>query len=335
MFADIRDVEFYVSSLSAYLEDKYILKLRSAFESIFSATIESSALIQNQDSSSTSKPPAPKKTSVSTSTSCERDTLPEVLPAKAKSSSSKSVNVSECGTEHSFKSLAVAEVQVQNVDDFQKPTLLDAASDCSPSAGAQVTPRLNTNCCIIPQTIVERSKRIAKPLRLRNICISSFSVTVSVRTSTTFYIAVDRSPLKFSEFKKELLVTTPFELGNMLVVHYFMGAVYGTGWALSSLEFVGSPGVLARDLGTGIKDFVSMPIYGIATGPRGFVLGIAHGSASLMKHVMTGTCIFLFSEKFQPQNLLKKLILIWAKEARVRNMGLQTWKEFQIYISIV
>lgn len=114
-----------------------------------------------------------------------------------------------------------------------------------------------------------------------------------------------------------------------------MGAVYGTGWALSSLEFVGSPGVLARDLGTGIKDFVSMPIYGIATGPRGFVLGIAHGSASLMKHVMTGTCIFLFSEKFQPQNLLKKLILISAKEARVRNMGLQTWKEFQIYISIV
>lgn len=296
MFTDIRDIEFSISSLNGYLEDKYILKLRSAFESIFSASIESSALIQNHDSPSTSNPPAPKKTSVSTSTSFEHATLPDVLPAKAKSSSSKSVNVSECGTDYSFKSLTVTEVQAQKDDDFQKPTPLDNAGECSPSAsGAQVTPRLNTDCCIIPQAIVERSRRIAKPLRLRSICISSFSVTVSVRTSTTFYIAVDRTPLKFSDFKKEFLVTTPFELGNMLVVHYFMGAVYGTGWAISSLEFVGSPGVLARDLGTGIRDFVSMPIYGIATGPRGFVLGVAHGSASLMKHVMTGTyCSFFF-----------------------------------------
>lgn len=232
----------------------------------------------------------PKKTSISTSTSFNHDALLDVLPAKAKSSSSKSVNVSECDTDYSFKSLVVTEAHAQKDDDPQKPTPVDSSSECNPSvSGAQVTPRLNTNCCIIPLTIVERSRRIAKPLRLRSICISSFAVTVSVRTSTTFYIAVDRSPLKFSEFKKEFLVTTPFELGNMLVVHYFMGAVYGTGWAISSLEFVGSPGVLARDLGTGIKDFVSMPIYGIATGPRGFVLGVAHGSASLMKHVMTGT----------------------------------------------
>lgn len=292
LVADIRDIELFISSLNGYLEDKYILKLRSAFENIFSATMESSALIQNlHRSSSTSDPPVFKKISISTSQSQNYDVPLDVPPAKAKSSSSKSVNVSECDTDYSFKSLAIAESQAQNDDDLLRPTPDNSNESNASAAGALATPRLNSNCFVIPQSIVERSKRIAKPLRLRNICISSFAVTVSVRTSTTFYIAVDRSPLKFSEFKKEFLVTTPFELGNMLVVHYFMGAVYGTGWAISSLEFVGSPGVLARDLGTGIKDFVSMPLYGIATGPRGFVLGVAHGSASLMKHVMTGMLV--------------------------------------------
>lgn len=206
-----------------------------------------------------------------------------------RSSSSKSVNVSENDTDDkSLESIVIGVPASQKDDNERTSSAMNYV--CEPESDSTIKNSHidSVNLISIPSNIVALSKGIAKPLRLRYIRVSAFCATVSLHTSTTFYIALDRSPLNFSEFKKDYLVTTTFELGNLLMVHYFLGAVYGTGWAISSLEFVGSPGVLARSLGTGIKDFVSMPIYGIASGPRGFVLGVAHGSASLMKHVMAG-----------------------------------------------
>jgi len=61
-----------------------------------------------------------------------------------------------------------------------------------------------------------------------------------------------------------------------------------TGWVVGSLELLGSPGGFARTLGTGLKDFVSLPYHGILEGPWGFLVGVTHGSASLMKHFTAG-----------------------------------------------
>lgn len=61
-----------------------------------------------------------------------------------------------------------------------------------------------------------------------------------------------------------------------------------SGWAIGSLELLGAPGGLARTLGSGLRDFVSLPYRGILLGPRAFLVGIAHGSASLMKHITAG-----------------------------------------------
>lgn len=280
-----------VNSQDIFLEDKYLKMLKRAVENIFSATYDSSLLCMKSLSSSVFDKNSLKLNSKEIEVNTNhfvKNQLNSEFPAKPKSSSSKSVNVSEYDTDDkSYNSMITAESNVQNDDNVSYV----AAADVDEIEGETV-PRNqrteNPNYAQVPATIVALSRRIAKPLRLRSIRISGFCATVSLHTSTTFYIALDRSPLNFSEFKKDYLITTPFELGNLLTVHYFFGAVYGTGWAISSLEFVGSPGVLARTLGTGIKDFVSMPIYGIASGPRGFVLGVAHGSASLMKHVMAG-----------------------------------------------
>ena len=219
----------------------------------------------------------------------------ETTHQKAISTSSKSVNLSEECDMDEKTSPAVGSQQVLVENDKDKPEqLIKSDPKCAQvderTSESTPHPEENRNCVLIPVSVIKRSKLVARPIRLRGICISSVQLTVSVHTSTTFYIALDRSPLKFSEFKKQYLVMTPFELGNVLVLHYFFGAIYGTGWAISSLEFVGSPGVLARNLGTGVMDFISMPIYGISSGPRGLVLGIAHGSASLMKHIMAGKC---------------------------------------------
>lgn len=61
------------------------------------------------------------------------------------------------------------------------------------------------------------------------------------------------------------------------------------GWALGSLQLLGSPAGLARSVGTGLRSFVTLPYQGIIEGPTGFLFGIIHGSASLMKHVTAGT----------------------------------------------
>lgn len=291
LFADIRDLDVMVNSQDIFLEDKYLTKLRVAFENIFSATYDSSLLQIKSLSLRRSDEDVTKLNANEFENNPNpfiKDDEIKEFPPKPKSSSSKSVNISENDTDdRSYNSMITAESNTQNDDNAQYVVIADVEE----TEGETITRNQrneNLHYTPVPASVVALSRRIAKPLRLRSIRISPFCATVSLHTSTSFYIALDRSPLNFSEFKKNYLITTPFELGNLLTVHYFFGAVYGTGWAISSLEFVGSPGVLARTLGTGIKDFVSMPIYGIASGPRGFVLGVAHGSASLMKHVMAG-----------------------------------------------
>ena len=57
---------------------------------------------------------------------------------------------------------------------------------------------------------------------------------------------------------------------------------------VGSLEILGSPGSLAQALGSGLRDFISLPFQGLLQGPWGFIVGITHGSASLMRHVTAG-----------------------------------------------
>ncbi|XP_075230064.1 vacuolar protein sorting 13B isoform X2 [Lycorma delicatula] len=147
----------------------------------------------------------------------------------------------------------------------------------------------NNNDIPVPREVVLAAQELAYPLRLRSLTISPLEVLVSLHTSTTFYIGLDHSPLNFSSFQRGNLVTTAYRLGHALTLHYFLGAFYGSAWALVSLEMLGAPGGLARTVGSGLRDFVSLPYQGIQQGPRAFLTGIAHGSASLMRHVTAGT----------------------------------------------
>lgn len=72
-------------------------------------------------------------------------------------------------------------------------------------------------------------------------------------------------------------------------MHYLSGAIFGAGWVVGSLELLGSPGGLARAMGSGLRDFVSLPYRGLVQGPMAFLRGITNGSASLMKHITAGT----------------------------------------------
>lgn len=57
---------------------------------------------------------------------------------------------------------------------------------------------------------------------------------------------------------------------------------------MGSLQLLGAPAGLARSVGHGLKSFITMPYKGIMEGPTGFLLGVLHGSAALMKHITAG-----------------------------------------------
>ncbi|EFN83982.1 Vacuolar protein sorting-associated protein 13B [Harpegnathos saltator] len=146
-----------------------------------------------------------------------------------------------------------------------------------------------SNAAFIPDYIMIDSKILSRPLRLQNFVIEPLSILLSVHTSVRLYVALDHSPLYFGTFERKNLLTTPYRLGNALTMHYLSGAIFGAGWVVGSLEILGSPGGLAQALGSGLRDFVSFPFQGLLQGPWGFIVGITHGSASLMKHVTAGT----------------------------------------------
>ncbi|XP_069674298.1 intermembrane lipid transfer protein VPS13B isoform X2 [Periplaneta americana] len=141
----------------------------------------------------------------------------------------------------------------------------------------------------VPKVAYWNSRQVAFPLRLRTLTVQPLSLLLSVHTSVKLYIALDHSPLQFSAFERRALITTPYRLGHTLTMHYLLGAIFGAGWMVGSLELLGSPGGFARTLGSGLRDFVSLPYRGIFEGPWGFLVGVTHGSASLMKHVTAGT----------------------------------------------
>ncbi|KAJ8683631.1 hypothetical protein QAD02_019423 [Eretmocerus hayati] len=146
-----------------------------------------------------------------------------------------------------------------------------------------------TNYIYIPDFILIDARILSHPLRLQNFLIEPVSVLLSVHTSVHLYVAFDHSPLYFEAFDRKNLITTPYRLGNALAMHYLSGAIFGVGWVVGSLEILGAPGGLAQALGSGLKDFISMPFNGLLQGPWGFIVGITHGSASLVKHVTAGT----------------------------------------------
>lgn len=64
-----------------------------------------------------------------------------------------------------------------------------------------------------------------------------------------------------------------------------------SGAVVGSLEILGNPTGLVRSIGTGVADFFRMPYRGLTQGPGAFVIGVSHGTSSMLKNVTTGEVI--------------------------------------------
>ncbi|XP_017091950.2 intermembrane lipid transfer protein VPS13B isoform X1 [Drosophila bipectinata] len=181
------------------------------------------------------------------------------------------------------------------IEDAYLNQLLETLVECEPSNCVYSHPededriKLSLGQTLLPEQVVAQSLYISEPLRLNSFTVEPLSLLLSVHTSSRLYIALDHSPLSFSRYERQQILTVPLRFGQSLGLHYLSGAIFGAGWVVGSLEILGSPSGLARSFSTGLKDFVSMPVQGLFRGPWGFLVGVTQGSASLLRNVTAGT----------------------------------------------
>ncbi|XP_052863734.1 intermembrane lipid transfer protein VPS13B [Anopheles cruzii] len=142
---------------------------------------------------------------------------------------------------------------------------------------------------LIPRVVLQQALYLAEPIKFRTIRIEPLNVLLSVHACMRLYIALDHSPLEFAAFERRAIRTLPIKFGNAVGMHYLSGAIFGGGWVIGSLEILGSPSGLARSVTSGLRDFVSLPVQGLFRGPWGFLVGVTHGSASLIRNITAGT----------------------------------------------
>lgn len=58
-------------------------------------------------------------------------------------------------------------------------------------------------------------------------------------SSVRLYIALDHSPLYFSSYERQNILTLPLKFGHAVGMHYLSGAIFGAGWVVGSLEILG------------------------------------------------------------------------------------------------
>ena len=140
----------------------------------------------------------------------------------------------------------------------------------------------------LKKDILLKSYEMANPIYIKELIIEPISILLSVHASVKLYISLDQSPLHFNKYIRHRLMTTSYNLGHNMAMHFLSGALFRAGWVVGSLDILGNPGGFARTVGTGVKDFVQFPYEGILQGPWAFVTGITHGSLSLVKHLTAG-----------------------------------------------
>lgn len=129
---------------------------------------------------------------------------------------------------HSYRSVQEFHILKQKDTLFESEVLWNIPSVTTEDNEAR-EPLVETVGLPVPPDILTASQELAQPLRLRSLSISDIHLLVSIHTSTRFYIALDHSPLHLSAFRRLSLETTAYRLGHALTLHYFLGAIYGTG----------------------------------------------------------------------------------------------------------
>ncbi|XP_038051923.1 vacuolar protein sorting-associated protein 13B-like [Patiria miniata] len=140
-----------------------------------------------------------------------------------------------------------------------------------------------------PAKVRVTSCALKEPISMRQFLIQPIRLFASVHASLKLFVAVDSTPLSFRQFDSGPMFATTRQLVQALTVHYTSGALFKAGWVLGSLEILGNPAGLLRNVRSGLTDSVMLPYEGLTRGPAAFVAGVTSGTSSLLRHLSAGT----------------------------------------------
>ncbi|XP_071944934.1 intermembrane lipid transfer protein VPS13B-like [Antedon mediterranea] len=141
----------------------------------------------------------------------------------------------------------------------------------------------------IPLVVRAVNQSLKLPICMQHLTIQPITVQASVHASLKMFISLDSTPLSFRKFDCRPVFTTSRQLIQALTMHYTSGALFKAGWAIGSLEILGNPAGLVRNIRSGIADSIYLPYEGLTRGPAAFISGVTGGVSSLIKHVSAGT----------------------------------------------
>ena len=127
------------------------------------------------------------------------------------------------------------------------------------------------------------------PLMVKHLEIDPLDLHINARATLRMFLSCDDLPLKFAAYNHTNVFSNWHEISQATAAHYAAEAVWKVGWAVGSLEILGSPATLVRKIGRGVRDFFSIPYEGITRSPAFFILGLGQGSASLVRSIASGT----------------------------------------------
>lgn len=96
----------------------------------------------------------------------------------------------------------------------------------------------------------------------------------------------EKAPIRLNALTLRHAYGSMTDIQQPLQKHYMQQGIREAYKVLGSLDFVGNPIHLFRDIGTGVKDFFVEPSKGMTHSPDDFRAGLAKGSTSLMKHTI-------------------------------------------------
>jgi hypothetical protein len=173
------------------------------------------------------------------------------------------------------------------LDHFAVSQMLSASSslDTEDSKDAESQKFILT----IPSEILQEADRDQFPLMIESFEISPIVLHVNARATVRLYLSCDDLPLSFEEFRLTNVFSNWLEVSQLSASHYTSAIFMKIGWAIGSLEILGSPATWLRNVARGMKDFFTLPYEGITRSPAYFIWGLGQGSASLVRHVASGS----------------------------------------------
>lgn len=81
----------------------------------------------------------------------------------------------------------------------------------------------------IPKSVKYVSNAFMQPVHFQSFRVNIQEISLSLHASLKLYLSLEHSLLRFQPFEKEDILTSHYEVGRMLVIHYFTGALFRAG----------------------------------------------------------------------------------------------------------